>query len=244
MPGCAPRLRELWSARSRRLDLVPSVRQQRPNVVRLPVTPAMSRHLSIRRRVVAALLRPRLWSTSRRLWGCVAAGLGLLALGACSSTEPPPPAPDCPATLLLAGAERTTAYRPGAEARASDIRYLAALFDLTSACRYYTGEDGTWVDVDLAFSLVAERGPAMSGDEEVRYFVQAVGPDGRTIPGAQWMLSGDLGFEDGQERVGWSEELTLRLPSVTSDSGAGYTLYVGFPLDEADLARRRQSPVP
>ena len=171
--------------------------------------------------------RPGIWRVS--------AGVGLLMLGACGSTEPEPAPPLCPATLLLDGAERITAYRPGAEPRASEIRYLAVLTDLTSDCRYFSGEDGAGVDVDLAFKLIAERGPAMSGDEEVSYFVQAVGPDGRTLPGAQWMLGGDLGFVEGQDRVGWSEELTLRLPSVTPDNGASYTFYVGFPLDDAEL---------
>ena len=74
----------------------------------------------------------------------------MLALGACGSTAPAPPAPPlCPATLLLEGAERTTTYRAGAEARPSEIRYLAVLRDLTSACRYYSGGDGAGVDVDL-----------------------------------------------------------------------------------------------
>jgi hypothetical protein len=166
----------------------------------------------------------------------------VVALGACGSTAPeaPPAPPLCPATLLLEGADRTTTYRAGAEARPSEIRYLAVLRDLTSACRYDTGGDGAGVDVDLTFNLIAERGPALSESEEVSYFVQVVGPDSRIVRGAQWMLRGELGFEEGQDRVGWSEDLTLRLPSVTPDEGAGYTFYVGFPLDEAELARRRQ----
>jgi hypothetical protein len=163
----------------------------------------------------------------------------MLALAACGSTAPetasaPPP---CPATLLLEGADRTTTYRAGAEARPSEIRYLAVLRDLTSGCRYYSG-GGAGVDVDLTFNLIAERGPAMSGSEELTYFVATMGPDGRIL--AKEMLRSELAFAEDEERTGWSEDLTLRLPTVTPEEGGGYTLYVGFQLDEAELARRRQ----
>jgi len=164
----------------------------------------------------------------------------VVALGACGSTAPEPPAqpPPCPAALLLEGAERTTAYRAGAEPRAAAIRYLAVLTDLTSACRYQSSEEGAAVDVDLTFNLIAERGPALSGAEEVTYFVATMGPDGRIL--AKEELRSDLAFVEGEDRVGWSEDLTLRLPSVTPEEGGNYTLYVGFQLDDAELARRGQ----
>ena len=182
-------------------------------------------------------LRPEPW----RVWRRVSLGLGLLALSACGSTEPAPPPPPCPTALLLEGAERTTAYRAGAELRASDIRYLAVLRDLTSACRYYSGGDGAGVDVDLNFNLIAERGPALAGSEDLTYFIATMGPDGRIL--AKEILRGDLTFAEGEDRIGWSEEVTLRLPSVTPDAGGGYTLYLGFQLDDAELARRERSLV-
>jgi hypothetical protein len=159
------------------------------------------------------------------------------ALGACGSAVPePPPAPLCPTALLLEGAERTTAYRASTEP--GEIRYLAVLRDLASACRYYSDGDGTGVDVDLAFNLIAERGPAMAGPEELTYFVATVAPDGRIL--AKEMLQSEVAFEEGEDRAGWSEDLTLRLPTVTPETGGDYTLYVGFQLDDAELARRGQ----
>jgi hypothetical protein len=169
----------------------------------------------------------------------VSVALGLLALGACGSTDPAPPAPACPTALLLDGADRTTTYRAGVEPRASEIRYLAVLRDLTSACRYFSDASGAGVDVDLGFNLIAERGPAMAGSEELTYFVATMGPDGRIL--AKEILRGDLAFAEGEDRAGWSEELTLRLPAVTPETGRTYALYVGFQLDDAELARRRQS---
>jgi hypothetical protein len=164
--------------------------------------------------------------------------VGILTLGACGSADPELPPPPCPAALLLDGAERTAAYRSGAEARPADLRYLAVLRDLTSTCRYF--DDGTkaGVDVDLTFNLIAERGPALAGVEELTYFVATVGP-GRQIRSEQ-VLNGDLAFAEGEQQTGWTEELTLRLPSITPAQAADYTLYVGFKLDDAELQRREQ----
>jgi hypothetical protein len=163
---------------------------------------------------------------------------GVLALGACGSSDPELPPPPCPTALFLDGAERTSAYRAGAEPRPSELRYLAVLTDLSSACRYYGDSTGQGVDVDLSFAMIAERGPALSGSEEVRYFVATVGPDGQIL--AKDVLSGDLPFAGDEERVGLTEDLTLRLPSVTPARAADYILYIGFQLEDAELMRREQ----
>ena len=163
--------------------------------------------------------------------------VGVLALAACGSSDPEAPPPPCPTALLLDGAERTSAYG-GAEPRPDELRYLAVLTDLSSACRYYDDANGQGVDVDLSFKLIAERGPALSGSEEVTYFVATLGPDGQIL--ARDVLRGDLPFAGDEERVGLSEALTLRLPSVTPSEAADYTLYIGFQLDDAELRRREQ----
>jgi hypothetical protein len=165
--------------------------------------------------------------------------MGMLALAACSSAEPElPPAEACPAALLLDGAERTSVYRAGAEPRADELRYVAVLTDLSSSCRYYSDDTGQGVDVDLSFKLIAERGPALSGREEVTYFVATVGPGNQIV--SRDVLSGDLPFTGDSERVGLSEDLTLRLPSITAAQSGAYTLYVGFQLDDAQLEREQQ----
>jgi hypothetical protein len=161
----------------------------------------------------------------------------MLALGACGSTPPEtaPPPPPCPTALLLEGLDRTTTYRAGAEPRPSELRYLAVLTDLTSACRY----QNAGVEVDLTFSLTAERGPAFSSaPEEVTYFVATLGPDEQILKKDEF--SAELDFEEGYAGARWSEELTLLLRSVTPDNGADYTLIVGFQLNDAELAQRRQ----
>ena len=50
--------------------------------------------------------------------------------------------------------------------------------NLASACSY--GAEG--VDVDLAFDLIAERGPAFAGDAaDLTYFVATIAPDGEIL---------------------------------------------------------------
>lgn len=202
-------------------------RNSRQDPTVLPRHPAMGRPCSGKRR--SARLRPV----------CALALLGALALAACGSAEPElPPAQACPAALLLNGAERTSAYRAGAEGRADALRYVAILTDLSSSCRYYSDATGQGVDVDLSFKLIAERGPALSTSEEVTYFVATVGPGNQIF--SRDVLSGDLPFTGDAERVGLSEDLTLRLPSITAEQGGAYTLYIGFQLDDAQPERERQ----
>jgi hypothetical protein len=161
--------------------------------------------------------------------------MGMMALAACSSAEPElPPAEACPAALLLDGAERTSVYRAGAEPRPDELRYIAGLSNLATNCRYV--DEG--VEVDLAFTLIAERGPAFSPPEEVAYFVATVGPDGQILN--KEIYPAELDFEEGYAGARWSEELTLLIRSITAAQGSDYTLYIGFQLDEAQLERQQQ----
>jgi hypothetical protein len=186
--------------------------------------------------------RPR--AAARGLARCrfrgAAALAGALGLAACSSSAPEAPPPACPAALFLDGAERTTAYRAGAgaEPRPDQLRYIAVLADLTSSCSYFESGGNKGVDVDLTFNLIAERGPALSGVEELTYFVATVGP-GRQVR-SEHVLNGDLAFAEGEQRAGWTESLTLRLPAVTPAQAKDYMLFIGFKLDDEELQRREQ----
>ena len=159
-----------------------------------------------------------------------------LALAGCASDESPAPQPPaCPPTLILQGAERTAAYSPGADPTPSALQHMAVLTNLASACSF--GGDG--VDVDLAFDLIAERGPAMTGDTaELTYFVATLGPGEEVL--AKQLLTSEIAFEPEERVAGIAEELTYRLPSVTAGQGQGYLIYLGFQLDPAELDQRLQ----
>ena len=160
--------------------------------------------------------------------------IGLAALGACGTSAPEAP-PPCPAALLLQGAERTTSYGPGAERKPDALHHQAVVKNLASACRF--GEAG--VDVDLAFDLIAERGPAFSGDAvDLSYFVATIGP-GQQILSKQ-LFSSEIPLADNEDFAGVSEQLTLRLPAVTPDQSQSYAIFLGFQLDRAELQERMQ----
>jgi hypothetical protein len=162
-------------------------------------------------------------------------GLAALPLAACSTSAPPPPPPTCPTALLLQGAERTASYRPGSERQPDALRHLAVMTNLASGCRY--GEDG--IDMDLAFDLIAERGPALAGDSaDLQFFVATVAPSGEIL--AKQVLSSDIAFAANEDVAGVSEQLTVRLPAVTPEEGGSYSLFLGFQLDDAELQERLQ----
>ncbi len=164
--------------------------------------------------------------------------LAALLLAGCAGSDgesaaPQPPA--CPGALILQGAERTAAYADGAAATPAAQRYLAMVTNLRSACRY----DEAGVDVDLAFDLIVERGPALGGDAvELTYFIATIGP-GEAILDKQ-LLTSEIAFSAAEQVAGSAEELTLRLPAVAPENGAAYALYLGFQLDDAELDQRLQ----
>jgi hypothetical protein len=167
----------------------------------------------------------------------VAVLAGTLGLAACSSSTPETSAPACPQALFLDGAEQTAVYTPGAgtDPRPDQLRYLAALSDLTSTCRYV--DEG--VEMDLTFNLTAGRGPAFPGTpEEVTYFIATVGPDQRILKRDAY--SAELDFEEGYAGARWSEQLTLLIRSITPAQGSYYTLFIGFQMDDEELKRLEQ----
>jgi hypothetical protein len=166
-----------------------------------------------------------------------AAALLALLPAACSSSDAAGPAAPCPTALLLKGAERTADYRP-AGTRPADLRHLAVMTDLVSACRY----DDAGVDLGLAFDLIAEKGPAYAGGPlQLTYFVATVAPDQELW--SKELFDSEIVFPEDQSLAGNSEQMTLRLPDVGPEAGAAYRVYLGFQLDDAEMRRRLEPDV-
>jgi hypothetical protein len=166
-----------------------------------------------------------------------AATLALLLLAACAGGDkgPPPQPPACPATLFLQGAERTSAWADEAAPSPENQRYVAAMTNLRSGCAY--NEAG--VDVDLAFDLIVERGPALADQTApLTFFVATMGPGSEIL--AKQVLTSQVAFEPSDRVAGSAEEMTLRLPGVTPEQAGDYALYLGFQLEEAELEERLQ----
>jgi hypothetical protein len=169
-----------------------------------------------------------------------AGGVGLLALllAACASSKPAEP-PACPTTLILDGAQRTISYRPDSDQSPSALRYMAALTNLRSTCHY----NDKGVDVDLAIDLIAQRGPAAANDSvPLTYFVATMGPNRKIL--SKQLLDSEIAFTKGEKVAGVTEQLTLRLPSVTPEHASDYSLLLGFQLPDAELKQRQQPLLP
>ena len=169
-----------------------------------------------RNRLVRAMSRSRCGrrGAARLRSGRATPLLGMLALAACSSAEPEVP----PARSLSCGA---VAGRRRAHVRVSrraprrapdELRYIAVLTDLSSACRYYSGPtDGTGVDVDLSASTsspsaVRPWSAPRRSPISLRPLVPTAGSPGQGGAQRRPQLRGGAGTG------WWSEDLTLRLP--------------------------------
>jgi hypothetical protein len=152
------------------------------------------------------------------------ASLALLTLSGCGlfgGSEPPPQPPGCPPVHALIGADRVSSYR-SAEQRVEDLRYFAAINQVRSQCR----ADGDELEVDIAFEIVAERGPALeSGPLELSYFVATLDSAERLV--AKQVFPAELTFR-ANGIAGYRESLTLQLPGVDPRSPPARRLLIGF----------------
>lgn len=170
-----------------------------PSVSTQPLAPALARHLAS-----ATIL-------------LVLAGCGLFG-----TDEPDVPPPGCPPVHALIGADRVASYAAPGE-RIGDLRYVAAINQVRSRCR----ASGDGIELDVAFELVAERGPAMGpGPLQLRYFVATLAaPDDRVV--GKRMFPIELTF-GGRDLAGLSELTTLRLPWLDPDQPPTRRLVVGL----------------
>lgn len=169
----------------------------------------------------SAMGRARIGRTHCHTACCLA-----LCLGGCAWFGSDEPAPPCPRAVILEEAAATSAYLPGRSEPAA-VRHVAALRDLASGCRYNEGG----LEVDLAVDILADQGPAGSGQPvEVTWFVATVGPDGGIR--SKQTFTAAVPFAPGQDVAGVAEGLTLRYPGIGAAEGPGLTLYLGFQVDE------------
>jgi hypothetical protein len=139
----------------------------------------------------------------------------------------------CPDARLLEGAERTASYA-GAERVDANLRYVAGLTDLRSGCRY----DGRTLEVDLAFELVVEPGPALeAAAARITYFIASVGPGEEVLSKRLVTTEVDVA---ARARAVVVETVTVAIPAASEAEVAALAILVGFQLDEPP--RRRPPP--
>jgi len=118
-----------------------------------------------------------------------------MALGGCSTIASINPfasgvsgqaATACPAAAVLRPLSQTAVFRPGAEARPTNVAFYGVLSDVEAKCT----QAGGAVRASLDVVIIGERGPAAGaagGGIDLQYFVAVTGPDQtiiskRTLP--------------------------------------------------------------
>ncbi len=161
--------------------------------------------------------------------------LGLLALTGCSmfgggEAKPGETALACPKVGIVRELQEVTQFRPGGKDM-TDMTSRAALTDYTGNCEY--ASDG--VTVNLNLFVLAERGPAMQGNQaSYRYFV-AVARPGEEAPASKSEFDTTVEFPKGQTRVVTKEELAPKIPLPKDVNAKDWQVLVGFQLTPEQL---------
>lgn len=159
---------------------------------------------------------------------------GLFALTGCSILGTPAKPGDvalaCPKVGIVRELQEVTQFRPGGKDM-TDISSRAALTDYSGNCEY--GSDG--VTLNLNLFVLAERGPAMQGNQaSYRYFVAVARPD-EEAPATKIEFDTTVEFPKGQTRVVTKEELAPKIPVPKDINAKNWKVLVGFQLTPEQL---------
>ena len=161
----------------------------------------------------------------------------LLALAACSSTQPAPPG-GCPKVAVLGDLAELVRFRPGAGRDLTDVELQAKFSTLAFGCKY----DKESVSIEIDIEVEATRGPAMGQSKaSFQYFAAVTNPAGEIV--AKEPFGATLEFKGNTNRLVVSDELTQRIPLADRTSGPRWTILLGLQLtdEQRDWIRRRQT---
>ena len=160
-----------------------------------------------------------------------------LALGGCSAFSGEKLDLACPKVGILNDAARVTLFRTGpGSGGPADVVAHGVVGDYSGSCTY----DETGVTIDVSLALVAERGPAMVGDQAaLSYFVAIARPDGSIA--TKQVFPTTIVFPGNAPRAGSREDLQPHIPLPRGQDARGYQLLVGFQLTPDQLEYNRKT---
>ena len=116
----------------------------------------------------------------------------------------------------------------------ANLAVQARLSDAQGDCVF----DKTGMSVTMNVSLVAQTGPAMTGQTaDFAYFVAILDPNGTII--AKKVFPAPITFTEGQKRRGSVETIDQRIPLADFHQGGKYRIEIGFQLSEEELSYNR-----
>ena len=172
---------------------------------------------------------------SRKISIAVACALGValaLALSNCATT----PAAICPRVAVLDQASSLTRFAPGGGAP-QDVLFKADITRVDTDCKY-SGPGNTELEANLRLYITAERGPALQGNSvNAEYFVVVTDRGGVVLAKRTFPLRIDFGNLQAVNLV----EGTWQYFRLNRGGGAGYEIWSGWQLNEAELQYNRQA---
>ncbi len=179
---------------------------------------------------------------ARRAIGVVAGALALLATASCGSTEDIASYP-CPIVTPVRELGYMTRFQ-GDSQDLSDTLFEAKVDQVLPAknCVYEEDDDGKRAIVyDIQVKFLAQRGPKdREAIAKFNYFMAIGGPGGEVI--ARQVFDTEVPFENNATQAITVEELQPRIPLKQGENGDYYRIYVGFMLNEKELAYNRKNP--
>lgn len=165
-------------------------------------------------------------------------GAAMAVLGACTPDRTIPP---CPNVRVDSVTANLTQFRDGPGREVSDIAYQAEIVNYKGTCTQDLDKnnvEGT-AEVEMEIEMAMATGPAApKGDVPLYYFVAI--PQLYPDPAGKKIFEVRRTSTGGPSKVErWTEHVTLTLPVTKARPSAGYDIYVGFQLTDAQLAFNR-----
>lgn len=146
---------------------------------------------------------------------------------------------DCPRIGVLADAADLTRFRDGGGEDLTEMVLDARVSGVRGQCDLARRA----VNVDLAITLDATRGPAAQGRAlDVPYFVAVMDGDGAILDKQVYQARFEFPPNRSTARL-TNEGVKLTLPTAENLRGSAYSVSVGLQVDERELAyNRRRGP--
>lgn len=188
-------------------------------------------------------MHPHATSTGRgrRALGIVAGAMALLLTASCANNQNIASYP-CP----FVGSVRELGYMTkfqGESQDLSDTLYEAKIDQVLPAvnCVYQDDDGKRAIVYDIQVKFLAQRGPKeREGVARFNYFVGIGGPGGQIIK--REVFDTEIAFENNATQAIVIEEIQPRIPLKQGENGDYYRIYVGFMLNERELAYNRKNP--
>lgn len=154
------------------------------------------------------------------------------ALGGCQTQILPP----CPSVRIDSTTANLVKFRDGDGRTPADVAYEAELVSFAGSCEDV--DDGIAVTLDVDGVLVA--GPATHGGRADLYYFVAIPqffpkPEGKSI----FRIRADVPRQPGAREDISEHGVRIFIPLKDQEPAAAYDIYVGFQLDDQQLAFNR-----